>query len=210
MLVPGSVVMRAQTSVSGPYWALLRQDVQVVVFVQASVLEVVYRPVSPEPLMPFVQRPASESGFSLARLKLSRWEAARRGRRTRRRSSRSPCSSTCPALGTRPGRVRGTSRTVEAVRPVFAYLVDGVVAISDEVRAARSLAAFDAVERHGDVVGRGPPGEVDLARARRGSAQVLGRGRRLGVGRRAIVRAPKSSRAAGRTAYADADVAGGG
>ena len=63
--------MRAHTSASGPKVALLRQDVHVEVFVQASVLDVVYRPVSIEPLIPFVQRPALDSGFSLGRLKLS-------------------------------------------------------------------------------------------------------------------------------------------
>ena len=40
LLVPGSVEIRAHTSTSGPYWAALRQAVQVVVFEQASVFEV--------------------------------------------------------------------------------------------------------------------------------------------------------------------------
>ena len=70
MFTPGSVESRPQTSTSGPYWAALRQAVQVVVFEHASVFEVVFRPVSTEPLIPFVQRPASESGFSV-RLKAS-------------------------------------------------------------------------------------------------------------------------------------------
>ena len=71
--VPGRVDSRAQDSASGPYWPALRQAVQVVVFEQASVFAVVKRPVSTPPveLMPFVQRPASESGFSFARSKLS-------------------------------------------------------------------------------------------------------------------------------------------
>ena len=64
-------MIRDQTSTSGPYWVVLRQDVQVVVFEQASVFEVVRRPVSADPLTPFVQRPASESGFSFGRSKLS-------------------------------------------------------------------------------------------------------------------------------------------
>ena len=69
--VPGRIGSRAHTSTSGPYWAALRQAVQVVVFVQASWFEVVCSPVSTEPpLIPFVQRPASESGFSV-RLKAS-------------------------------------------------------------------------------------------------------------------------------------------
>src|SRR5262245_29795417 len=71
LFVPGSAETVAHTSVSGPYWLALRQPVQVDVFEQASVFEVVKRPVSPEPLRPFDQRPASESGFSLARSKLS-------------------------------------------------------------------------------------------------------------------------------------------
>ena len=97
----------AQTSVSGPYWLVLRQAVQVVVFEQASWFELTFRPVSPEPMMPFDQRPASESGFSLARLKLSRagsGSPAGRARRAsprprssagprRSRSRRTPCSS---------------------------------------------------------------------------------------------------------------------
>src|SRR3990172_6291473 len=71
LLVPGSVVIRAQTSVSAPYWLLLRHAVQVVVFVQASRLDATRRPVSTEPMIPFDQRPESDSGFSLRRLKLS-------------------------------------------------------------------------------------------------------------------------------------------
>src|SRR5262249_16922655 len=67
---PGSVVSLVQTSTSGPYWALLRHPVQVVVTEQASWLELTLRPLSP-PMIAFVQRPASESGFSFARLKLS-------------------------------------------------------------------------------------------------------------------------------------------
>jgi hypothetical protein len=70
LLTPGSVVSRAHTSTSGPYWALLRQAVHVVVTEQASWLDATFKP--PSPLMiAFVQRPASESGFSLARLKSS-------------------------------------------------------------------------------------------------------------------------------------------
>ena len=64
--------MRAHTSTSGPYWAALRQAVQVVVFEQASVFEVVSQArLAPTPLTPFAQRPASESGFSSGRSKLS-------------------------------------------------------------------------------------------------------------------------------------------
>jgi len=63
LFAPGRVERRAQTSTSGPYWAAFRHAVQVDVFEQASVFEVVDRPVSIDPLIPFVQRPASESGF---------------------------------------------------------------------------------------------------------------------------------------------------
>ena len=70
MPVPGSVVTRAHDSTSGPYTALLRQAVHVVVFVDASWFDVTRRPVSAEPMMPFDQRPASDSAFSFL-LKLS-------------------------------------------------------------------------------------------------------------------------------------------
>ena len=72
MFVPARVTTRAQTSVSGPYVPLFRHAVHVVVFVQLSVFELTRKPVSPEPMIPFDQRPPSLSGFSLRRLKVSR------------------------------------------------------------------------------------------------------------------------------------------
>ena len=66
---PGSVESRAQTSVSAPYCALLRQAVHVVTTEQASSLDETLKPPSP-PMIAFVQRPASES-VSFGRLKSS-------------------------------------------------------------------------------------------------------------------------------------------
>ena len=63
---------RAHTSVSGPYDALLRHAVQVVVFVHSTVFACTRSPVSTAPMIPFDQRPESLSGFSLRRLKPSR------------------------------------------------------------------------------------------------------------------------------------------
>ena len=71
--MPGRVVILAHTSTSGPYWALLRQAVQVVDSRTGKRVRRDVETLAPivPPTMLFVQRPESESGFSFARLKES-------------------------------------------------------------------------------------------------------------------------------------------
>ena len=81
--VPGRVVTLAQASASAPYCALLRHAVQVVPIEQASVLEETLKPFSLRPMMPFVQRLASESGTLVGAV-----ERVERGKRGRGRDDR--------------------------------------------------------------------------------------------------------------------------
>ena len=113
--LPGSVVTRAQASVSGPYAACIAPGgAGRRLRARESRSRRRGDPSRPVPMMPFDQRPESESGFSFASIEgvedRKRLDGATRSGSPS--SSRSRCSSTGRGSGPRPPRARGRSSSV--------------------------------------------------------------------------------------------------